>query len=159
MTGMMETIKRWNRTVLELESGILLFGLVCQAAGVWFVQDKASYSVGLWIGIGMAALCGIHMYITLDRAFDGPEGDVGRRMTVANITRYVVIVVVFMALAAAGIGNPIVTFVGIMGLKVAAYMQPFTHQLTNKLFHETDPGPRALEETEETCGEQEKSKE
>lgn len=159
MTGMMEKIKGWNRTVLELESGIAAFGLVCQAMGVWFVQDKGSYSLGLWIGIVIAMLCGLHMYVTLDRAFDGPEGDVSKRMTVANVTRYLVVVIVFMILALTRTGNPIVTFIGIMGLKVAAYMQPFTHKLTNKIFHETDPVPRALEDTEETCGEQEKSKE
>ena len=28
-----------------------------------------------------------------------------------------------------GIGNPVVAFLGIMGLKVAAYLQPFTHKL------------------------------
>ena len=30
--------------------------------------------------------------------------------------------------------NPISTFVGIIGLKVAAYLQPFTHKIVFKVF-------------------------
>lgn len=36
-----------------------------------------------------------------------------------------------------------------MMMKVAAYIQPFTHKLCNMLFHETDPVPEPMpEETE-----------
>ena len=32
--------------------------------------------------------------------------------------------------------NPLVVFLAYMGMKVAAFLQPFTHKLCNKLFHE-----------------------
>lgn len=136
MKKMMEKIKKCNRTVLELHLGILLWGIVWQAAGVWFVKDKVLYSSGLWIGIGTAMLAGYHMWRTLDRAFDGFEGDVSRKMITANVIRYVVIVIVFAIVAVTKTGNVLMTFCGIMGLKVAAYIQPFTHKFTNKIFHE-----------------------
>lgn len=37
---------------------------------------------------------------------------------------------------------------GYMTMKVAAYLQPFTHKLCNMFFHETDPVPEPLPEDE-----------
>ena len=37
-----------NNTLLELFVGILFWGVICQAAGVWIVKDKPGYSIGLW---------------------------------------------------------------------------------------------------------------
>jgi len=31
-----------------------------------------------------------------------------------------------------------------MSVKVAAYLQPFTHKLCNKVFHEVDPIPEPM---------------
>ena len=42
--------------------------------------------------------------------------------------------------------NPLVVFMGYMSLKVTALMQPITHKLCNKFFHETDPIPEPLAE-------------
>mgnify|MGYP003414718552 CR=1 FL=1 len=44
---------------------------------------------------------------------------------------------------------------GVMSVKVAAYLQPFTHKLCNKLFHETDPIPQPMPDEEETQMEKE----
>ena len=42
--------------------------------------------------------------------------------------------------------NPLVFFLGYMSLKVTAYLQPITHKLCNRLFHETDPVAEPLAE-------------
>ena len=57
-------------------------------------------------------------------------------MITANLLRYFVIFVLFAAVAITGIGNPIMVFVGIMGLKIAAYLQPFAHKLTMRFWKE-----------------------
>lgn len=145
---MIEKIRKWNRTLLELESGIILFGLVCQLAGVWFFEDKATYSSGLWLGILIAMWSAAHMSHVLERAFDGPEEDVTKRMSRGSVIRYVAIVLAYGAVVLSGAGNPVMAFIGIMGLKVAAYIQPFTHKFTNWIFHETDPVPQPLPEDE-----------
>ena len=83
-----------NRTLLELLAGILFWGVVCQAVGVWMVKDKPGYSIGLWIGVLLALLAGTHMWWALDR-FLGYAGDAAVKMiTKHNIIRYVAIVVV-----------------------------------------------------------------
>ena len=148
---MKEKIRKWNRTLLELECGILCVGLVTWGIGIWFVTDKSGIGVGFWIGIVMSMLSALHMNFVLDRAFEGPEEEVTKKLTAGSVIRYFVVVLVFMAVALSGIGNPIATFIGLMALKVAAYIQPFTHKITNWIFHETDPVPEPLpEETEQT---------
>ncbi|MBQ7954475.1 MAG: hypothetical protein IJ282_01875 [Lachnospiraceae bacterium] len=148
---MIEKIRGWNRTLLELEMGIVLFGLAVQITGVWFAKDKVDYSAGIWLGILIAMWAAAHMAYVLNRAFSGPEEDVTKRMARGSVIRYVAIVLAYGAVVLSGAGNPVLAFIGIMGLKVAAYIQPFTHKFTNWIFHETDPVPEPLleEETEQ----------
>jgi len=68
---------------------------------------------------------------------------------IANMVRYICVVIVFVIILLTDILNPLITFMGVMTVKVAAYLQPFTHKLCNKIFHETDPVPESLPDEEE----------
>lgn len=144
---MIEKLRRINRAVFELYVGIIFIGVLCQLIGMWFVQDKVLYTMALWLGIVLALITVLHMYRTLDRALDmGAEAT--KAVTKANLIRYGCIVAVFGIVLATGVLNPLITFMGLMSLKVAAYLQPFTHKLSNKFFHEVDPIPQPLPEEE-----------
>lgn len=108
--------------------GILLYGVLCEIVGLIFVSDRVFYSVGLLVGIVCALFMATHMAWSLNQALDLSEGDAVKKMQVHNILRYVVVVIVFFALLYTKLGNPLSTFLGVMGLKVAAYLQPFTHK-------------------------------
>ncbi|MBQ7360212.1 MAG: hypothetical protein IJW63_08970 [Lachnospiraceae bacterium] len=149
---MIEKIKKWNRTVLELESGIVLFGVVVQVIAMWFVPDMLKFTIGLWLGILVAMISGLHMWQSLQKAFDGFEGDASKKSARAAIVRYIAIVVIFALIIITEIGEPLAAFAGIMGLKIGAYLQPLTHKFYNKIFHESDPVPMSLEEYEELQG-------
>lgn len=132
---MRAVITKINRTLFELEIGILIFGAICQVF-VAFVEDKAGYSIGLWIGILTAAFSAFHMWYTLDKGLDlgekGAIGYLGRQ----NVIRYVIIFLLLIAVAVSRAGNPLSAFLGIMGLKAAAYMQPFTKRISRLLYGE-----------------------
>lgn len=132
---MKERITRINRTLFELETGILLFGCVCQLF-VFLVKDKAGYSLGLWIGIGTAMLGAFHMWWSLDRALDLDEKSAVRTMSSHNIIRYLVFVAVIGGIAVTEIANPLSAFLGVMSLKAAAYMQPFTRKISLRIYGE-----------------------
>lgn len=144
---MIERVKKLNRALLELWIGILFTGLVIQLTGMWFAEDKVRYTIALWIGILLALITVVHMYRTLDSALDLGAGAQKVVMT-ANLVRYACIIIVFVIVLLTKVLNPLITFLGIMSLKVAAYLQPFTHKLCNKVFHEVDPIPEPLPEEE-----------
>lgn len=141
-------IERMNRTLFELEVGILIFGAVCQMF-VFLPKDKTGYSVGLWIGIAAAAFGAFHMWYTLDKGLDFDEksaiGYLGRH----NMIRYLLFVAVVALAAVSGIGNPLSVFLGIMGLKAAAYMQPFTKKISRWIYGE-EILPPLIEEPDES---------
>lgn len=123
-----------DKTLLELSIGILFWGVVCQAAGIWPVSDKAGYSIGLWIGVITAVAAGVHMWWALDRSLDFARDTAVKMMTKHNIIRYLAIVLVMGLVMISGFANPLSAFLGLMGLKVAAYLQPFTHRICAKFY-------------------------
>lgn len=127
---------RIDRTLLELSVGSLAWGLLCQLTIVWFVEDKVDYSIGLWLGIFLAVAAGIHMWWSLDCALDYEQDTAVKRMTRYNLLRYGVIVLVMGIIMVGGFANPLSAFLGVMGLKVSAYIQPFTHKICSNLYKE-----------------------
>lgn len=124
--------RKINETLLELMAGIFLWGVLWQAAGIWFVADKAGCSLGLWLGVLTAELCAAHMYRSLDRALDFSEKDAQKYMTSRSMMRYGLIIVVLLVLMITEAGNPLCCFLGAMGLKAAAYLQPLLHKVMKK---------------------------
>lgn len=148
---MREKITGINRTLFELEAGIVLFGAVCQVF-VFLIEDKAWYSRGLWMGILTAAVCAFHMWWSLDRALDLPERSAVKFMSAHAILRYLVITVVLAGTAISGIGDPLAAFLGVMGLKVSAYMHFITCKISNIIYGEEILPPLI----EEPAGEQDR---
>lgn len=132
--AMKEKIAGVNKTLLELICGILVYGCICQAAGLFFANNKFSYSFGLWIGIITAVAAAVHMWWSLDRALDFDENTASKKIQMQSIVRYIGIVIVMGITMVSGVTNPLAAFLGIMGLKVAAYIQPFTHKLLIRFF-------------------------
>lgn len=69
---MKEWLLKVNRTLFELETGILLFALACQVVIAFFPQ-RGEWSRGLWIGILTACLCAFHMWYSLDKGLSLTE--------------------------------------------------------------------------------------
>lgn len=112
----------------DLWAGILLYGVLCEIVGLIFVEDRLFYSIGLIAGIVCALFMATHMAWSLNQALDMAEGDAVKKMQVHNILRYVIVVIVFFLLLFTKLGNPLAAFLGVIGLKVAAYLQPVTHK-------------------------------
>jgi len=123
---------RTDKTLQEMLLAMPVFGLVCQLTIVWFVKDKASYSLGLWIGVFMAACMAVHMTCSLERAFGFDSATAQKMITKQNLIRYGCVVVVCALIMISGFINPLAAFLGLMSLKVSAYLQPFTHKLIRR---------------------------
>lgn len=126
-------IRRLNKALPALILGIILYGVVIQLVGVWFVKEKLLYSTGLWIGIALAVGMAIHIAVVIEDAVTlYGESGAKNKVIMYSLLRYAVVVVVFFVTAKFELGNILMVFVGVMGLKAAAYLQPFIHRVLYK---------------------------
>lgn len=126
-------LKRINPALPQLIVGIILYGIVIQLTGMWFVNDKQAYTLGLWIGIALAIGMAINMAIVILDAVDGMAAT-GRAVRTGfwSVLRYVVVVGVFVAAWYFELANPLIMFLGLMGLKVSAYLQPMFNKIISR---------------------------
>ena len=122
-----------NITLLEMWVGTVLFGVLCQVSVIWFVKDKAGYSIGLWMGITAAVLTILHLSVSLNKALDLGEAGAKKHMVIQNLVRYFVLIVFLGLLMITDFANPLAAFLGLMGVKAGAYMQPFFHRVIGKI--------------------------
>ena len=135
---MRKNAEKMDETLKELMTGILLFGLVCLVVGVWFVNSPLKYIAGLLIGLVLALSAAWHMHWSICRNMDlnvDREGAANAYAVKSSMIRYGVILVVFLAVCLTDFAYPLAVFLGIMGLKAGAYLQPFTHKY---LFRKSD---------------------
>ena len=159
--NLLEILRKKERTLLEMHIGMFFFGLVCEIIGLtcmafgsagkpeWMpgMEHAVIYTLSLWGGIAAAALSAWHMYRTLDRSLDYGES-ASKMIFKGYMIRYVLILLIMLMIIMTETLNPLVVFLGYMSLKVTALIQPFTHKLCNKIFHETDPEPQPMPEEE-----------
>lgn len=129
---MIKKISSINSALPGLLLGIVLFGAVSQLAGIFLVTEKANYSIGLWIGVLTAIFMAFHMAFSLNSAVDRDAKGAQAVATRQNIIRYLIVVLILGILMMTNIGNPIAAFVGVMGLKISAYLQPIFQKLSQK---------------------------
>lgn len=142
---MLERLKQMNRGLLELCTGILFLGVAMLIVGSFLAEDIWRYGAALGLGVVLALITAYHMYRCLDRALS-PGTDAGKVVTGSSLVRYVCILVVLGIAAMTGKLNVLVIFLGLMTLKLGAYLQPLTHRVYNKIFHEVDPIPQPMPE-------------
>ena len=128
---MRKVAEKVDETLKELMTGTLLFVLVCLVAGVWFVNSPLKYILGLLIGLILALLAAWHMHRSICRNMNLNAGNDGAANAYAvknSMIRYGVILIVFLAVCLTDFAYPLAVFLGIMGLKAGAYLQPFTRK-------------------------------
>ena len=142
----LEILKGKNRTVLEVDLGIAFCGALLQVIALCFAPDRLNWCLSFLLGSVLAGVAIGHMYRTLDRALDLPEDGAQKMIYRGYVTRYLALVAVILFLIGTKWLDPLLTFLAYLTMKAAVYLQPLTHKLCNKLFHETDPEPSEPEE-------------
>lgn len=138
--------RRLNQALPGLLFGILIYGIIVQITGVWFVQDKLRYSSGLWIGIATAMGLAYHIARVIAETIDYPDAQkAGTRIMAKGILRYAIVVIIFAVTLYFDLGSLITLFLGVMGLKISAYLQP----ALQKVLRKTAKGGVSTDETNE----------
>lgn len=116
-------------TLSEMITGMILFGIVCELIGIWFVPNRLKYTLGVWIGIAIAAFMASHMAWTFNSSIDKDGKTATGRVRLQAFLRYFVVLGLFAVLLFTDFTYPLAAFLGIMGLKVSAYLQPLIHKI------------------------------
>lgn len=138
---MIEKLNRINKVLTELLIGIVACGFVFEAIGVFIVANKIQYSIGLLIGTLIALAMAIHMAWALDTAVDLGSQEAEKKIRLHSMLRYLLVVVMLAIVMYSKIANPLASFLGVMSLKVAAYLQPITHKLMQKIHKNEEEKP------------------
>ena len=133
MNRVIKRLKSVNSVLPRLWLGILLYGLLAELIGVWFVPDKVKYTLGLWIGIGISIYMSFHMAISIRSATDFTTEKQAKAITVFHaVLRYAVVAAVFFLTVYFHIGYILAILLGAMSLKVSAYLQPTLNKILDK---------------------------
>ena len=124
----MQRIKNINDNLPGLLVAILFFGVVCEVIGIFFVNNWILFTISLWIGVFLAGGMAFHMAWVLDYAFQFSGKSAQKIVTAHNMLRFAIVIIVFGIILVTNTLNPLYTFLGLMALKVGAYLQPFTHK-------------------------------
>ena len=131
-------LKRLNEALPGLVLGIIIYGVLLQFTGVWLVGDKLRYSTGLWIGIGCALFMAIHMAMSIEDAVSIGTEDGAKKKTIASaMFRYVIVLLVLVAMCYLNLGMILPAFFGVLGLKISAYVQPLFYRLRDRKKHKS----------------------
>lgn len=125
-------LKRFPFIVKEIFVLIVFYGILAEIIGLIIVRDRLFYSVGLIIGLILAVGMCIHMQISIEEALDRGEAGAQKYISITYGLRSAVVLAVMAIMFYFKIGSAVSGFIGIMGLKVAAYLQPFTHKYFQK---------------------------
>lgn len=124
-----------NRVLRELILGIIFFGLAVTLAGIWWVDDKKRFFLGLVIGIVLSIWKALHIQSTLTRVLDYEEKAAQTKMTLSYVVRTLAVIIVLGLLVVWDMGTipVLMCFVGLFGLKAGAMLQPHIHKYMDRL--------------------------
>ncbi len=126
-------MKHINSTVWELVIGILFTGGILELLLLAFLPDKVSLSLGLWIGILTAVIMVFHMNYSITKILDMGEGAARKGAVKGYAVRTIGLIIVLLTVVVTKKANLLSCIAGIFTLKVAVYLQPFTHRIIRRV--------------------------
>lgn len=168
MIKVVEKLKKMDRTVLEVSTA-LLFWMLCLMLIFLMIPSgkldqlaetirlsyppgstKGVWSLNLFVPALLALGFTVHMKHRLDTALQFDAKSATSIIFKGYFFRYLILALLAILAARFGILNPVLLILAyVLYMKAAVYSQPLSHKLYNRLFHEEDPVPHALEESVE----------
>lgn len=129
-----------NPVLMDLVIGCTVYGVLGEIIilillPIWYEGSIGKVCLGFALGVLVMICFSIHMYMQIEGSYGlGESGAIKRNMKMFFI-RAVVVLAVVILIYFTGFCDAIGFVCGMISLKVAAYLQPFTHKLINKKFN------------------------
>ncbi len=119
-------LKRISNIVKEMIFGIFAVDLLIAVIGLIFVPQKAVFLLGLLMGCIVAVTMVFSMNYSIEKAMDFEEKGATFQSVKGYIFRTVFLVAGFIGSCFIGLWTLLAFFLGVMSMKAAAYLQPYT---------------------------------
>lgn len=111
---------------------MILFSLIMEVVGIIALDDKMGYTIGLLFGLIFSILKLMLMQNSIKKSLTMPEGKAQKYANVQYMIRYVLTGIVLLVAALEPTISLLGVFIGLLSMKVAAYMQLFVIKRNEK---------------------------
>lgn len=118
-----------NHTLHEMLIGIVLSNFFLALIGVILSEDKMKALIGVCCGMVIACIYVIYMAVSIDDALCLDEKGAAASMRKHMLIRYALVFVLAGCVCYFQIGSPVLCILGILTVKLGAYMQPGIHKI------------------------------
>ncbi len=115
--------------LVELGVGLVFYGIIVQIILFFIPENLMELTMGLWAGIILAAGMSFHMKRTIEDALDIGTTGAEKHLKKNSALRMLVVMLLICMFIYFDIGNMYSLFVGVFGLKISAYLQPYIYKL------------------------------
>jgi len=122
-----------NRTLFELWIGIIFWGIVLTVILI-FVPSKFDYGMALLMGVAASLTATLHMWWSLDRALSRNADKAAKFIRIQFLLRYLFLIIILGISGLLFDEYVLASFGGILGMKVAAYLQPFSKKISTLIY-------------------------
>ena len=123
-----------NKTGLELVIGNIIYYVIVQILVVVFSGNALYDSIGLIAGVVISTAMTIHMTIAVEQAMSLNERAADKHVKKTTAFRMLGVMAALVIVGLTEFGNIVFTLIGVMALKVSAYLQPLTHKVLEGKF-------------------------
>ncbi len=129
-------MKEEKQTLCDLYFGIGIVGILVALVGAIILDSKFSFALGVIYGAVVAVILVTHMYHSLERTLEyDEEGARKHAQKMTGIRMWIMLAAVVLAMYFGEYFHMAGVILGILTLKVSAYMQPFIHRrITSKIY-------------------------
>ena len=114
-----------KETLYCLLAGIVIIGLIEELI-LFFILYSVAAALGILLGIWVSVINSVYIYRSLSRALELDEKDSVRAMRGPVLIRYCFMgIAVAVSLLYPKIFSPVGTILGLLSMKLSAYVQPF----------------------------------
>lgn len=112
--------------------GDIVYFILGEIVILLFFKDKIDVSLGFTLGVLISVIMIVHMSIALEQALCLNQTSADKHVKKTTAFRMITCFIILLLIGFSGFGNVIAAVVGVMALKVSAYLQPFTHKVLAK---------------------------
>ncbi|MFI3208089.1 MAG: hypothetical protein R3Y40_03025 [Eubacteriales bacterium] len=122
-----------DSVIWDLVIGMLIFGAIIEIIVLIVSETILFHSIGIWIGVAVGIIMSIHMKRSIEDALDIGEEHAAKHMMKKSIMRNCIVVAAFLLLGYTQVGSMLTALLGVLGLKISVYLQPYIYKVRRNL--------------------------